>query len=182
MKTRLVKLSGVLFLYMVTLACGNGNSPKNVENNNDCKNELKELYSYLDTPFNYDESVPETFDFCGTKEALLTQREYNTITGIAEFSIPIPKGSNLKFLKKEDDTLYYDCDFHDTASYGDQDLIIENKTFINLPRVEGKDIWVAVRFHNFKDNTCKNIDILGEKKKLSQVEGHPLAPGKEDKE
>ncbi|WP_299124066.1 hypothetical protein [uncultured Winogradskyella sp.] len=139
-----------------------------------CEEKLEAIEGYLDLPFGFAQYIPNSFDFCNTEESITPKNDYNTVTGIANFSIPIPKGSNLKFIKKDNDTLYYECNGHGKIEYNDKDLIIENKTVANLAREEKYRIWIEVTFKNFKEDTCNELIIFQEKKKKSEVQGLPL--------
>ncbi|APY09147.1 hypothetical protein BWZ20_12910 [Winogradskyella sp. J14-2] len=176
MNIKFIKFSLVAFLLILQFNCDELTSKSNNQDQNkeSCEAELQEIEGHLDTPFSFNERIPPMFEFCKDSAAITSKNKYNTITGIAHFSVPIPKGSNLNFIKKDVDTLKYVCNGHGKIVYGENDLILEHKTVANLPRKEGQDIYVSVNFKNFKENGCDNIDILQEKKKKSKVEGEPF--------
>lgn len=177
MKTKLLKLSFFTVMLIIFLGC----CEECEKDKNDhlikletCHEELQSLKSHLDAAFVFAQNIPAMFDFCNTTQSIIPNNDFNTETGIANFSIPIPKGSNIKFIKKDNDTLFYECNGHGKINYSDHDLINENKTVSGLPRKEGHRIWVLVKFKNFKENTCSELKIYQEKKKSSEVQGHPL--------
>ncbi len=126
MKSSFYNLKAIVLISIVLLNCDNSSKEDKTITNETCEAELKELKQHLNSPFTFSQGIPEKFEFCNTNEAVLPKSDYNTITGIAKFSIPIPKGSNIKLMEKKKDTLFYECYGHDIVPYNDQDLIIEN--------------------------------------------------------
>jgi len=183
MKTRLFKFL-ILSILFSTSGCKKSNDTSKSEiskaiettttQQTDPREELRILRNHLDTPFRFQNSIPTKFDFCNTKEAILPKAVYNRVTGIANFSIPMPKGFNLSFIKKENDTLYFEINGHGRVDYSGKDLMIHNKTITGLPRGDfNKKLWVTVTFKNYKLDSCSETRILGEKKKTSEVTGSP---------
>lgn len=181
MKTSILNLSTIFLFAILVSGCNTSKKEDSSAATDTCETELEELRKSLDKSFNFSNEIPEKFDFCKTEEAVLPNYFYTTITGIAWFSVPIPKGSNLKFIKKKNDTLFYECDGHQNVKYNDQDLIIENETVSRLPRKTGKELWVSVKFKNFTDYACDETnELLTEKVKTSEIQGDPIYGEKSD--
>ncbi|WP_179345636.1 hypothetical protein [Winogradskyella ursingii] len=174
MKTKLLQISAVLIFLLLQNGCGDSEKTNAKESDPSCEQQLEELTSFLDEPFNFEERMPSKFNFCETTEAVLPETDYNTKTGIAQFSIPIPKGSNLSFLEQKGDTLYYNCNGYGKVKYGSDNLFQDNKIALNLPRKTGHIIWVSVVYKNFDGSTCNNNLMFQEKKKKSEVQGQPF--------
>ena len=144
------------------------------------KKELRDLKENLDKPTEFQERIPKSFDFCDTIP-VLQKNGYNRITGRAYFTIPIPKGSNLSYVKMENDTLYYVCDGHGNVKYSPKTLFKYNRTVTGLTRGDfNKRLWVTVSFENFNGSDCTNKDMMLEKKKTSEIEGEPFVSKNEE--
>lgn len=168
MKTKLIKVCLLTFTLITFFGCC-----KECESELDeIKKEMTKFKLELDKPFDFSEpSTTNRFDFCGTDEAILNKSYYNTITGVAYFTIPIPRGSDLKFLNKTKTKIEYVC----IGKIYSNDIQYINITEPGFSRKEGDSVKVEVTFRGF-ENRCTEGDIepLQEKKKGSVIHGHPI--------
>lgn len=132
--------------------------------------ELSAIKADLSKEFQLNTKISEDYDFCTDNEAALPGREHNTRTGTANFSIVVPKCSNLKLIKKNKNLLVYECNGLVT---GDE-LWILPQTVRNLTQKESDSITVEVIFKNFYQRCEKEPTPIQEKKKTSVIVGEPF--------
>lgn len=169
MKTKLIKVCLLTFTLITFFGCC-----KECESELDeIKKEMNSFKNELDRPFEFSEPSPTNrFDFCGTDEAITGRNKHNTITGVAYFTIPIPRGSDLKLLNKTKNKIEYIC----TGRIYSNDVQFINRIEPGLSRKESDTISIEVTFRGF-ENRCVEGDIqpLQEKKKGSVIIGDPFA-------
>ena len=135
----------------------------------DCKKELEIIKEDLKEPFRFsNESL--SFDFCNTTEAITAKNRHNTRTGIAKFTVPIPRGSHLKLIKKDPKRLEYNC----IGKVYKGDVFFKNVTVTGMSFDENAQIEVIVNFVGVEQNLC-NAEILPTliDPKKSIIDGEP---------
>ncbi|MGF1556709.1 hypothetical protein [Paucihalobacter sp.] len=173
-------LISVLILVTLILFLGCSDCTTCEEKNKSLEQELKTTQEELSTikanlskEFQFYTKISEDYDFCADNEAVLSRyNNHNTLTGIANFSIVVPKGSELKLIKKNKNLLVYECN----GTVKDEELWILPQTVGNLTQIKGDSLTIEVIFKNFYQR-CKNEPTpIQEKKKTSVINGEPFVP------
>jgi len=138
------------------------------------RNELNELNkNQIENPFSDEKLKDSNYNFCKSEQAIINDRKkygYNTLTGIAYYQIPIPRGSKLTEIRKTSNSIIYACtgiDYH-------KDFIIKRKIRAGFSRTPGTKLNIEVIFMFDKDKCSGSNRALTERRKGSVVTGSPF--------
>lgn len=145
-----LKTIKIVFLLIFTISLTNCGGDACKTELDETKQKLADIEKALDTPFPSQNIDAPAFDFCKSDKAI-SRGYYNSLTGNASYTIPVPK--DLKQISAKQNGNTVDYVFEGETYNGDVNYI--NYNVLNLSREPKSELIINVTFKFTKDD-CKN--------------------------